>query len=80
MDPYQHKEEVFREMEREAREEELLQKLESKQNVVEGEEIVVKKGGIPFSWMDMSKQAAFGGCIGTCHLRWPQASRLIPPV
>lgn len=67
MDPEQHKEEVFRRMQLEAREEEILQQLESKQNVTEGEVAVVKKGGIPFSGMEMAKQAAFGGCIGTCH-------------
>lgn len=61
------KEQIFREMEMEAA---LQAQAESQQasSVVEGEdETQENKGvsqGIPFSGMEMAKQAAFGGCIG----------------
>lgn len=62
VNPEEHKEQVFREMEQEARrEEEQSQQVSS---VVDGDDSVVQKG-IPFSGMAMAKQAAFGGCIGT---------------
>jgi len=73
VNPEAHKEQVFREMREEAQLEELLQQKESQQIVVVdggGEEAVVKKGGIPFSGMEMAKQAAFGGCIGACIILW----------
>ena len=57
MDPDEHKEQVFREMQLEALQQEV------QQTAVNGDEIAVKKG-IPFSGMEMLKQAAFGGCIG----------------
>ncbi len=60
-----HKEQVFREM----AQQEMLQ-ANSEQQAVEGAEDSQDNTGvpqgIPFSGMEMAKQAAFGGCIGAC--------------
>lgn len=67
VDPDYHKEQVFREMRLEAQlqEEESLQ---PQKVVTDGNEIVEIEPVVRFAWMDMAKQAAFGGCIGACVL------------
>lgn len=62
-----HKEEIFREMAQER----MLQE-HSEQQAVEGADDTQDNAGvpqgIPFSAMEMGKQAAFGGCIGLYYL------------
>jgi hypothetical protein len=57
VDPYEHKEQVLREMQQES------QQQEAQQTSVDGDEVVVKRR-VEFSGIDLLKQAAFGGCIG----------------
>jgi hypothetical protein len=55
VNPDEHKEQVFRELREEAMEQEEAGQVDGK---------VVNGGGVPFSAMELFKNAAFGGCIG----------------
>lgn len=54
VNPHEHKEQVFRELREEAIEQEATGQVDGK----------VVNVGVPFSAMELFKNAAFGGCIG----------------
>jgi hypothetical protein len=59
----QTKERIFRDLQREAVKQQREQQLEGTAAAADGKSITLDQK-IPFQWMDMFKQMAFGACIG----------------